>query len=357
MGAPSRLFGALMLVVLLLATASFGQPNPPGTVDPNMRPSSQQTIREQLSPFILGTSPEPPGPGSPFFTPEIDPLLGSASASAAALGMTGIAPGTATASAQALGMAPNFPASSSAMRRRHVPFGRRGQGRWSGFGALGYGVPYGYGYALPYGGVEYQAPEVVPEVGGPPPSASYYIVVNGVLRQYDPEGNLLRETPLPERTWPLGGPEAEEALRTTDGHWAARLTGLQAADYTDGKGYATFWLDPGQQEIHFQLDLTDVRNIESAYIQLGDPGLPTIASPPVVPLYDAGVIGGHYSGTLAAGTFSGDDLIGWLSGHRIGSLVQAIDAGQALVVVHTYQHPQGELMGTIWPVARQEAKG
>jgi hypothetical protein len=41
------------------------------------------------------------------------------------------------------------------------------------------------------------------------------------------------------------------------------------------------------------------------------------------------------------------NLTGWLAGHRVPDLIQALNRGQASVVVRTARRPQGELVGRI----------
>jgi len=244
----------------------------------------------------------------------------------------------------------------SGRRGRRPPFPQFGSPFYGMMGMM----PYAYAPAQEgsSGTSGYTVPELppgpVPEI---PRSLSSYARINGVLYQFDLNGDLIAATPVPSKPWPRGGQDALEALRLTGGYWAARLTGLQAAHYTLARGSATFWLDEDNRQLHFRLDLRGIRNITSAYIYLGDPNLPTAAAPPVAPLYVCHRFPGRFCGTLAEGSLVSSDLFGWLSGHPIASLVQAMDNGQAIVRVNTARHPQGELEGVVAPVLLEPTGG
>jgi hypothetical protein len=195
-----------------------------------------------------------------------------------------------------------------------------------------------YGMELPPG-----PPQPEPVV-----SPSFYLVQNGLLLQYDWNYNLLNVTQLPPYVpWPQGGATWEDSFFAGVRRWNAALSGLQASGYTDASARAFFWVDPLEQGVHFQLDVSNLQTVTEITLNLNDPNLPPVAAPAVVRLFKCAPTGARLSGTLAQGMIMDRDLIGWLAGYRVPDLIQALNRGQGSVIVHTVRRPQGELMGRI----------
>lgn len=223
--------------------------------------------------------------------------------------------------------------------------------------ALG-GLYYATPFPLPYyGGVGGYGPaEVSPPVSVSPlpPSVapmtpgSYYVVSDGMLRQYDVNYNLVKETRLPAYTpWPQGGATLVEVGQAGVCRWEASLSGLQSQGYTEASGSACFWLDSSGQGLHYAVTVVDLRNPTEISINLNDPNLPPTSAPAVARLYCCRPKPGRHTGVIARGTIRDCDLIGWLAGYRVSDLIQALNQGQGFVAVRTARYPQGELMGTI----------
>ena len=220
-------------------------------------------------------------------------------------------------------------------------------------GVYYYGTPYlrmgGYDGAMlpPVYGTPLP-PALPPLPPGPVAQDTYYVISNGVLRQYDRNYNLVNETRLPPYIpWPQGGATPADILQAGSYQWNARLSGLQSQGYTEASGSACFWLDPSGEALHYQVAVADLRNIADITVNLNDPDLPPEAAPAVARLYCCRTKGGRHTGVIAQGTIRDCDLLGWLAGYRVADLVQALNQGQGFVNVRTAQRPQGELMGTI----------
>ncbi len=82
----------------------------------------------------------------------------------------------------------------------------------------------------------------------------------------------------------------------------------------------------------------------AAHIHLGAKGK---NGPPVANLFTGPKKEGIFSGTLADGTLTDENLMGSLAGKPLSSLVDMIKKGNAYVNVHTDKYPDGELRGQI----------
>jgi len=102
-------------------------------------------------------------------------------------------------------------------------------------------------------------------------------------------------------------------------------------------------------EINFILIAANIQNIIMAHIHL-DNG--SALGPIVVWLYPRMPppieIPGRFNGILASGTIKASDLVGPLQGMPISALLEKMENGNAYVVVHTTQHPAGEIRGWIF---------
>lgn len=115
---------------------------------------------------------------------------------------------------------------------------------------------------------------------------------------------------------------------------------------TLAQGQVIFHVGKNGEEIEFMLIVANIQNITMAHIHL-DNGSPL--GPIVVWLYPRmpppKEILGRFDGILAKGTIKASNLVGPLEGKTLGDLVQKMEDGNAYVVVHTTQHPPGEIRG------------
>ena len=117
---------------------------------------------------------------------------------------------------------------------------------------------------------------------------------------------------------------------------------------TQAQGQAKFQLSRDGQSLHYRLNVADIEDVTMAHIHMAPAGTngPIVAwlypaSPPPV------LIEGRSDGVLAAGVLTAADLAGPLAGQTLQDLVDAINAGNAYVNVHTTQNPGGEIRGQI----------
>lgn len=133
-------------------------------------------------------------------------------------------------------------------------------------------------------------------------------------------------------------------------NFVAPLSGDQevpAVD-TDGTGVAKFQLRGDGEALDFRVNVANIDDVTMAHIHLAPRGengavvawLYPDAPPPQL-------IEGRTNGPLATGTVTDDDLVGPLAGADLDTLVDAIEAGEAYVNVHTSEFGRGEIRGQI----------
>lgn len=126
--------------------------------------------------------------------------------------------------------------------------------------------------------------------------------------------------------------------------WTSKVSGVTYAIDTQAQGEVTFKVSKDGRSIDFKLIVANIENITMAHIHI-DNG--AVVGPIVVWLYPRTpplqLIPGRFDGILAEGTITASDLIGIMAGMTINDLVDRMNSGLAYVVVHTSQHPPGEI--------------
>lgn len=115
---------------------------------------------------------------------------------------------------------------------------------------------------------------------------------------------------------------------------------------TNPRGVAVIKLG-NDGELTYRLNVANIENVLMAHIHLGQPGE---TGGVVVWLHGDGapeLIEGRFSGTLATGTITDDDLVGALAGQTVEDLLDEIRDGNAYVNVHTTRNMAGEIRGQI----------
>lgn len=107
---------------------------------------------------------------------------------------------------------------------------------------------------------------------------------------------------------------------------------------TRAQGKAEFKLSKDGTSLHYKLSVSKIENAFMAHIHLGPVGANGSIVVWLFPGTGAvpGPLGvGPQHGKLAEGTITAADLVGQLAGHPLSDLIDAIQAGNAYVNVHT----------------------
>jgi hypothetical protein len=117
---------------------------------------------------------------------------------------------------------------------------------------------------------------------------------------------------------------------------------------TAATGEAFFRVSADGSSLGYRLNVRGLTDTLQAHIHLGPAGQ---NGPVVAFLYPdappAQLIPGRFSGELAGGAITADELRGPLEGMTIADLLAAIESGNAYVNVHTVANPGGEIRGQI----------
>lgn len=100
--------------------------------------------------------------------------------------------------------------------------------------------------------------------------------------------------------------------------------------------------------IDYRLIVANISDVTMSHLHLAPAGS---NGGIVVWLYPDGpppqLIEGTTNGVLATGTITADDLVGGLAGQGLDALLDAIEAGNIYVNVHTTANPGGEIRGQL----------
>lgn len=119
---------------------------------------------------------------------------------------------------------------------------------------------------------------------------------------------------------------------------------------TNASGHATFELKEDGSELHFEVYIDCIRNVNQGHIHLGSEDE---NGPVVVWLYPQEtqepdtIEGLSREFVLAEGTITEDDLVDELEGESLDALAAEMEAGQTYVNIHSEQNPEGEIRGQI----------
>jgi hypothetical protein len=108
-------------------------------------------------------------------------------------------------------------------------------------------------------------------------------------------------------------------------------------------GKAEFKLNKEETQLTYKLHVKNIVDASAAHIHVGAKGSD---GPPVVTLF-TGSKPGKFSGTLAEGTITDQDLMGDYKGKPFSEVVKLLRSGGSYVNVHTNANPDGEIRGQI----------
>jgi hypothetical protein len=138
-----------------------------------------------------------------------------------------------------------------------------------------------------------------------------------------------------------------------DTTFKANLTGKDEVPpvNTPATGRVAFQLSSDGKNMTYTLSVSNIEDVTMAHIHIGSPGE---TGKPVAALYPTKASASvaekpeqKMNGAIATGTIRASSLMGPLKGKTIADLVAQIQAGKAYVNVHTKEHPDGEIRGTI----------
>jgi hypothetical protein len=133
-------------------------------------------------------------------------------------------------------------------------------------------------------------------------------------------------------------------------NFRAHLSGANEVPAVDtlSQGQAIFQVSNDGSSLSYRLIVANLNDTLQAHIHVGPPGE---NGPVVAFLYPsappAQLIEGRFSGVLATGEVTADDLRGPLTGMSLDDLLAEIAAGNTYVNVHTVANPGGEIRGQI----------
>lgn len=128
---------------------------------------------------------------------------------------------------------------------------------------------------------------------------------------------------------------------------AVHLSGRQVAPPTESgaQGEAKFQLSEDGNSLSYKVIGANLDNVMQAHIHGGTKGTngPVIvnlypATPPILSL-------GRVNGPFAEGTITAADFVGPAVGYPLSALLEAMEAGEVYVDIHTNRYPAGEIRG------------
>jgi hypothetical protein len=140
------------------------------------------------------------------------------------------------------------------------------------------------------------------------------------------------------------------AANPEHGNFQAHLSGASEvpAVLTLARGQALFQVSADGSSVSYKLIVANLHDTLQAHIHVGAEGA---NGPVVVFLYPSApppqLIEGRFSGVLAEGTFTADDLRGPLADMSLQALLDEMVAGNTYVNVHTVANTGGEIRGQI----------
>lgn len=149
-------------------------------------------------------------------------------------------------------------------------------------------------------------------------------------------------------TTTTGATPTSETTSTTlaEATYVAELTGNDAVPPVETEATGTLLLsyDPDADTLTFSLGIDSLSDPTVAAIFEGAEGEEGAA---IVNLFAGPAEEGSFSGTLAEGTLTADDLTGSLEGGTLGDLIALIEEGRAYVSVGNADHPVEAIRGMI----------
>jgi hypothetical protein len=146
---------------------------------------------------------------------------------------------------------------------------------------------------------------------------------------------------------PLTGQAVVPAVQTSASGSFTLNVEVSSSGSTGAAGSTTQSSTAGSQAsgyaVAYKLDVSNIQDVTGAAIHQGGPQ----ENGPVVYTLFSGSKSGSFTGTLAEGSLTANNLEGPLKGQSFESLVGTVLAGQIYIEVTTTAHPNGELRGQL----------
>jgi hypothetical protein len=128
-------------------------------------------------------------------------------------------------------------------------------------------------------------------------------------------------------------------------NFKAKLTPKEELKQPKAKssGYAEFKLSKDGKVLSYKLHVKHIKDVSAAHIHAGKKGED---GPPIVTLF-SGEKKGKFSGELAKGNITAEDMMGDYKGKSLEDLAGMMRSGDTYVNVHTDANPDGEIRGQI----------
>jgi len=125
------------------------------------------------------------------------------------------------------------------------------------------------------------------------------------------------------------------------------LTGMEEVPPVNTNSTGIAFFDLVDNNINFKVNVTMLKNIQSAQIYRGEFGQ---NGEIIISLLNSSSPIDVHNGTLVKGQLTAKDLVGSLKGKTINELVQLFNNTKAYLNIHTEQYPNGEIRGQITTV-------
>ena len=113
---------------------------------------------------------------------------------------------------------------------------------------------------------------------------------------------------------------------------------------TNATGWASFSLSRNGMALKYRIRVKNMEGPTAAHIHLGAKGK---NGPPIALIKITTSKIGKFSGTLAKGRITAQDLMTSYKGKALKDLIDAMKSGNTYVNVHTARYPDGEIRGQI----------
>jgi hypothetical protein len=113
---------------------------------------------------------------------------------------------------------------------------------------------------------------------------------------------------------------------------------------TDATGKAAFSLSKNGMSLRYSVKVKNIENVTAAHIHTGKMGQ---GGAPIALIKITASKAGKFSGTLAKGKITEQELMTSYKGKTLKDLIAAMKSGDTYINVHTTKYPDGEMRGQI----------